>query len=123
LLGHKKYIIGVLVLLAVGWLGVRHYRCAKRGAAFGARVEAIERDAHNRLKPGTKKDDLIRFFVENKIPIDFYESEASGTITTSGCSPFGCGSDAAIIGVRVKVDEAGTVKSNPVVVGIYTNCL
>jgi hypothetical protein len=35
----------------------------------------------------------------------------------------GCGTDEALIGVRVKVDAEGTVTGEPKVVDMYTNCL
>jgi hypothetical protein len=36
--------------------------------------------------------------------------EAIGTLyTIGGCAPLGCGTDRALIGVRVKVDAVGTV--------------
>jgi len=35
----------------------------------------------------------------------------------------GCGTDDALIGVRVKVDADGTVTGEPEVVDMYTNCL
>ena len=51
-------------------------------------------------------------------------TEAIGTLyTTGGCSPFGCGSDRLLIGVRVRVDADGTVIGEPEVVSMYTDCL
>jgi hypothetical protein len=124
--GRKKSGIALTVALALallGWWGLARRRCHQRGAAFAARVEKLRQEAQTRLKPGTKKEDLLRFFAENDFPVAFDHSEASGTVSTSGCSPFGCGSDDAIIGVSVKVDPLGTVQSAPQVVGMYTNCL
>jgi hypothetical protein len=95
----------------------------QRGAAFRSRIEALETDARNKLRLGATKEVVQRFFADNKIPLTFYGSEALGTVAAAGCSPFGCGSDAAIIGVRVKVDESGAVQSTPHVIGMYTNCL
>jgi hypothetical protein len=46
-----------------------------------------------------------------------------GTLYTSGCGPLGCGTDSALIGVRVKLDSAGAVAEKPTVVGMYTDCL
>lgn len=97
--------------------------CKKRGAAYKAKVEKLEHDAHEKLVIGTKKDMVIRFFQENGIPVTFTRGEASGTIYTTGCAPSGCGSDAALLGLQVKVDDAGSVISEPHVGGIYTNCL
>jgi hypothetical protein len=97
--------------------------CKKRGAAYTARVETLKRDAHEKLSIGTKKDAVIRFFAENGIPITFVGDEATGTIYTTGCAPSGCGSDAALLDLRVKVDKLGTVMSEPVVGALYTDCL
>ena len=119
--------VGIVVVLLVNVVGClyrhRSAACRQRGDALSARVETLKREAHNKLKVGTKKDAVIRFFAENGIPATFNSSEASGTIHTSGCAPSGCGSDAALLGLRVKVDEAGTVVSEPTVGAIYTNCL
>jgi hypothetical protein len=57
------------------------------------------------------------------MPFRIFESEAFGSIETSGCAPFGCGSDVAVISVHVKLDEAGAAIEEPRVGGIYTNCL
>ena len=97
--------------------------CKQRGAAYDARVEKLKRDAHETLKVGTKKDAVIRFFKENGIPVTFSREEASGTIYTTGCAPSGCGSDDALIGLRVKVDQSGTVVAEASIGAIYTNCL
>ena len=54
------------------------------------------------------------------------DHEAAGTVYMKGlaeCENVACGDDSALIGVRVKVDIDGTVVSDPVVVGMYTNCL
>jgi hypothetical protein len=80
-------------------------------------------DANERLKIGTKKADVSQFFVENGIPFEISESEAIGTLRTSGCAPLGCGTDSALIGVRVKLDKAGAVTDAPKIVGMYTDCL
>jgi hypothetical protein len=86
-------------------------------------VETLKREAHEKLQIGTTKDAVSRFFAENGIPVTFNRDEASGTIYTSGCAPSGCGSDEALLGLRVKVNEAGTVVSEPVVGALYTDCL
>lgn len=97
--------------------------CKQRRAVYSARVEKLKRDAHGKLRVGTKKNAVISFFDENGIPVTFNRHEASGTIYTTGCAPSGCGSDAALLGLRVEVDETGTVVSEPVVGALYTNCL
>lgn len=117
-------LVIVLLIDPVGCL-YRHRSaaCKQRGDAYSARVETLKRDAHEKLRIGTKKDGVTRFFAENGIPVMFTRDEASGTIYTTGCAPSGCGSDAALLGLRVKIGEAGTVASEPVVAAIYTDCL
>ena len=82
------------------------------------------------MKIGATRDDVAHFFASESIPVDFVDlagkREAMGTIFVKGmaeCASVACGDDAALIGVRVDVDEKGTVLSEPVVVGMYTNCL
>jgi hypothetical protein len=119
--------VGLIIVLLISSVSCQHrYRsatCKQRGDAYSARVETLKRESHEKLKIGTRKDAVIRFFAENGIPVTFSRGEASGTIYTRGCAPLGCGSDAALLGLRVKVDEAGTVVSEPVVGAIYTDCL
>lgn len=116
--------IAVVLVISLGCL-YRHPNadCRQRGDALNARVEKLKLEAHNKLMIGTKKDAVIRFFSESGMPATFKRSEASGTTYTSGCAPSGCGTDVALLGLRVKVDEAGTVVSEPDVGAIYTNCL
>ncbi|MBZ5491200.1 MAG: hypothetical protein LAO76_09745 [Acidobacteriia bacterium] len=125
--GTKRAVLTSISVLIVCWLitGCRYRStvCKQRGVAYQARVKSLERAALEQLKIGTKKEDVVRFFAENKFPITFDRSSATGTIYTTGCSPTGCGTDEALIGLRVNLDKAGNVKSKPVVVGIYTNCL
>ena len=105
-------------------------RCKQRAADFEAREKRIEANAKISLKPGTKKADVTAFFASEKIPMDSYQiagrNQISGQVYVKGlteCSSVACGDDSAIIGVRVNVDENGTVVSDPVVVGMYTDCL
>ena len=117
----------IVVIVGVSWLGLRYFRsqidCKKLSAAFARQVENIKEDAHERLKIGTKKADVVRFFAEHSIPFTISESEARGTLWTSGCAPVGCGSDSALIGVSVKLDSGGAVTEEPTVIGTYTDCL
>ena len=114
----------VLLISSIGCLYRYHSAaCKQRGAAYSARVEALKQEAHEKLNIGSKKDAVVRFFAENGIPVTFTRDLAIGTIYPSGCAPTGCGSDAALLGLRVKVDDAGTVVSEPVVGSLYTNCL
>ena len=108
-----------------GFLMQKHHSpaCKQRGAALGARVEKLKRDAHEVLKLGAPKEIVTKFFEENGLPVSFTEKEATGTITVQGCSPTGCGSDDAWLGLRVDVDIFGTVVGPPQVGSIYTNCL
>jgi hypothetical protein len=97
--------------------------CKLREKSYQERAEKLKTDAHAALTIGTRKDAVVRFFEANGLPLTLTSSEASGTIHLLGCAPTGCGSDDAILGLRVKVDGAGTVISEPVVGGIYTDCL
>ena len=123
-------IVAVLVAsLGVSWFGRKQYNCQQRNAAFGRQIETIKQDAHAQIKRGTKKSEVARFFAEHSIPFSILGSEAFGTpeaigtLRTSGCAPFGCGSDVAEISVHVKLDEAGAATGEPTIGGIYTNCL
>jgi hypothetical protein len=115
----RKTILVLVVSGALCWFAVDRYRtsvaCKKRGMALANREETLKRRAHDSLKIGTKRTDVILFFTENDIPLSFDQFGASGIITTSGCAPFGCGADSAIIGVRVELDGEGNVKSEPIV--------
>ena len=73
---------------------------------------------------------MVRFFASEKVPLTFnpigQDREATGTLYFKGlaeCENLACGDDSALIGVRVKVDVDGTVASDPVVIGMYTDCL
>jgi len=90
----------------------------------------MQRDARNSLKVGTTKEDVARFFASENTPLTINESgqnhEAIGTLYFKGlaeCQNVACGDDSALIGIRVKVDANGTVVSDPVVIGMYTDCL
>ena len=117
----------IVVIVGVSWLGLRYFRsqsdCKKLSAAYARQIENIKEDTHERLKIGTKKADVARFFAEHNIPFTVSESEVRGTVRTFGCAPFGCGSDAALIGVSVKLDPAGAVTEEPTVIDMYTDCL
>jgi len=121
------FAASLVALSAVGCalLLYRHQSpaCKQRGAALAARIQKLSEDARDTLKIGVKKDVVVRFFAENGIPLTFARGEATGTISVTGCAPSGCGTDDAILGLRVKVDKEGSVVSEPVVGGIYTNCL
>jgi hypothetical protein len=125
----KALAIGVALCLAVAviagaiWLERRHLDCKRRSAAFVKQVEDIRRDAREELKVGANKADVARFYQEHGIHFFVSNSEATGTLLTSGCSPLGCGTDEALIGVRVKLNEQGTVIEEPQVVDLYENCL
>ena len=104
--------------------------CKKRAAEFRDKVDLMQRDAKNSLKAGTKKDEVVRFFASKNVPLTFdqmgQDHWAMGTLYFRGlaeCENFACGDDSALIGVRVKVDINGTVVSEPVVIGMYTDCL
>jgi hypothetical protein len=119
--------IALAIVLLAGIFAWRNHQtqvsCKKRGDAFEARVEALKRDAREKLRIGTKKDAVVHFFSDHGIPVTFSQGQAEGTIYTEGCSPFGCGTDQALLGLRIDVDEAGTVISTPNIGSMYTNCL
>ena len=149
----RKLCIAAIVLLAIGvvsWFASDKFRdlvllavrgayiaarpnspqCKKRAEEFQAKVEVIKRDAKKSLKVGAKKDDVARFFASENIPPTFDQigpdHEATGTIYFKGiaeCENLACGDDSSLIGVRVKVDIDGTVLADPVVIGMYTDCL
>jgi hypothetical protein len=108
-------IVGIVVIMGFSWLGFTKYRCSQRNAALGRQVESIKHDAQETLKIGSRKADLDRFFAAHGIPFSIVESQAFGSIQTTGCAPFGCSSDAAFITIRVKLDELGSVKQEPTV--------
>ena len=122
-------VAALVATLGVSWFGLRQHNCHQRNALFGRQIETIKQDARAQIKRGTKKSDVARFFAEHSIPFSIVGSgafgtpEAIGTLSTSGCAPFGCGSDAGVITVHVKLDEAGAATEEPTVGGIYTNCL
>ncbi|HEX5434477.1 MAG TPA: hypothetical protein VFY05_09595 [Candidatus Angelobacter sp.] len=122
-------VAAVLVVSCVlfGWMFYRYQStsCKERRKAYEIRVDSLKRDARTALRIGTHQEDVIRFFQENGFPVSFDNgmSEYEGTIRTKGCAPAGCGSDDALLGLRVKVDSTGTVVGEPVVGTLYTNCL
>jgi hypothetical protein len=117
----------VIALLLTLTSCVPHYHpagCEKVTDIATGREEALEREARESLKIGTKKDAVIRFFESQEIPVRFDRNEAIGEIHIhGGCAPKGCGTDDLLLGLRVHVDAAGTVLSEPVVVSMFTDCL
>ena len=97
--------------------------CEERGVAYVNRIEKLRQDARQTLVVGSKKDVVIKFFARNGMDVAFVAGEATGHISTTGCAPVPCGSDAAVIVLRVNVDSSGTVKAEPVVIARYINCL
>jgi hypothetical protein len=131
----KRILIGTFALLTLailawgysqfGWMFYRYHStaCQQRGKAYQERIEKLKRDARERLRIGTPKEDVMRFFKENGLPVSLDGDEYEGTIYTDGCAPAGCGSDAALLGLRVKADSSGAVAGEPIVGALYTNCL
>ncbi len=117
----------IVAVAVVSWFALKLYRdqvaCNKRSVAFALQVESIKHEANEKLSIGTKRGDVSRFFAEHGIPLQIVESEAMGTLYTVGCGSLGCGTDSALIGVRVKLNSAGSVTEKPTVVGMYANCL
>src|SRR6266567_138880 len=60
-------LVGLGMALLISVLGCRYEStaCKQRGAAYSARREALERGANEKLRVGTKKDAVIRFFAES----------------------------------------------------------
>lgn len=131
----KRILIGTFALLTLailawgysqfGWVFYRYHSaaCQQRGKAYEARIETLKREARERLTIGTPKEDVMRFFEENGLPVSVHGNEYEGTISMDGCAPAGCGSDAALLGLRVKADSRGAVAGAPIVGALYTNCL
>ncbi len=130
----KLAIVAVLALVLLTWAfyqyGWAFYRyqstaCKVQGKEYSARVEKLKRDARERLRIGTNREQVVQFFRDNGLPVSFdtINNEYEGTIYTKGCAPAGCGSDDALLGLRVKVDSSGMVVGEPIIGAIYTNCL
>jgi|SRR5882724_2256983 len=123
------FALFIVLAGVVGWFGTKQYRCKRRNAEFSRRIEIVEKDAREQLKVGTRKDAVARFYKEHEIPFEVVRFDDTGfqaigtLLTIGGCAPLGCGTDDALIGVRVKVDAEGTVTEEPKVVNMYTNCL
>lgn len=117
----------IVAVAAVSWFALKLCRgqiaCNERSEAFELRVKSIEHDADEKLSIGAKSGDVSQFFAERGIPFRIDESEAIGTLYTVGCGPLGCGTDSALIGVRVKLDSADAVRAKPTVIGMFTDCL
>lgn len=75
--------------LQYGWVFYRYHSaaCKERGKAYAARVEKLKREAHERLRIGTPKDDVIRFFHENGLPVSLDGDEYEGTDLHGGLCP------------------------------------
>jgi hypothetical protein len=121
-------IVGLLVVIggSLFWIGIRqHLRkeaCKQRGAALNARVELLRQQANAQLQIGSRKNSVVRFLTEKGFHVDVIGSDIEGTEFTNGCAPLGCGTDDAIIGIRVSVGRDGTLVSEPVVISMYTSC-
>ena len=118
-------LVFVLLINSVGCL--RNHRnsiCMQREDASNLRVETLKREAHEALKIGTTKEAVIRFFAKRAIPVTFDRNQASGSIyVVGGCAPRGCGTNRMLLGLRVGVDETGTVVSEPIVVSFFADCV
>jgi hypothetical protein len=128
MLGRKRAMLAAwAVVMLCGLMAgcrPRSMACKQRGIALNSQVDALKRTAIERLKVGMTKDDVIHFYAENNFSFSFDKSfGATGSIRTYGCSPTGCGTDEFVIVLTVKLDESGSVKSEPIIGGGYTNCL
>jgi hypothetical protein len=135
----KRIIIPILAVLIVvatllalgyhryGWMFYKYESaaCKAQGKAYGERIQKLKRDARDRLGAGAKREEVIRVFQENGLPVSFdkVNNEYEGTITIKGCSPAGCGTDNGILSILVKVDSSGKVVAEPVVSDLYIDCL
>jgi hypothetical protein len=98
--------------------------CERTNGEFTGRIEAMKQDAREQLKIGTRKAGVSQFFTEHGMTFGVRGLEVSGQLyTTGGCAPVGCGTDRALIGVRVKIAQDGTVTGDPEVVAMYLDCL
>jgi hypothetical protein len=116
-------IVAIVAIMGFSWLGFRKYRCSQRGAVLRLQVGGLKRDAQQTLKIGSDKTELEHFFTAHGVSFSIVDSQAFGSIQTTGCAPFGYGSDAAFITIRVKVDGLGSVKQEPIVGAVYKDCL
>ena len=102
--------------------------CKHRGKTYETRVEQLRKDAHEQLNSGTKQDVVKQFFEAHGLPFDVFgqgdHKEAIGTVhVQGGCAPFGCGSEDALIGLRVELGLEGSLVAEPVIGSQFTNCL
>lgn len=121
--GTFRLAMVVMAVVGIAWMGVRSFRCWRRGEAFSRQVQSIRADANQQLKIETKREDVARFFEQHSVPFVTYENMAEGGLSTTGCAPFGCGADRAMLRVQVKLDAAGAVTEEPRVFGMYLDCL
>ena len=102
--------------------------CKQRAEAYRSRVTQLKKDAHEKLRIGTREDTVNEFFEAHGLPFNVFRSgnhkEGVGTIQVQGgCAPRGCGSEDALIGLRVELSLDGTIIAEPVVGAEFTNCL
>jgi hypothetical protein len=102
--------------------------CKQRAEAYQARVQQLRRDAQEQLKIGTGQDVVQQFFKVRGFPFDVVRDgdheEAIGTVyVQGGCAPVGCGSENALIGLRVELSLDGSLAREPVVGAQFTDCL
>ena len=104
--------------------------CKQRSAELQRRVDRLKADAQSTLKAGATRTEVAGFFASESIPLKYEsiggQTYAAGQVFVAGlpeCATIACGDDSALIGVRVEVDSGGAVVSDPVVVGMYTDCL
>lgn len=124
---NRIILAALIIVIFVAGIGVKQYRrriyCAKQNAALRQQLDRLEDDAREQLRIGADKDQIIRFFERHQMSATFHRGKASGDLRTTGCAPFGCGADTAIIGVSIAIDSQERVSGEPHVSGIYTDCL
>jgi hypothetical protein len=102
--------------------------CKQRTEAYQARVEQLTKDAREQLKIGTKQEVVKQFFEAHGLPFDIlrHGDHKEATVTVylkGGCAPRGCGSEDALIGLRVELSPDGSLVTEPVIGAQFTNCL
>ena len=119
------FVTAVVVLVGchTPFYRYQNAECKQRGKTYAERAEHLKHEAGEVLKVGAKRQVVMSFFEQQGLPATFTGNEITGTIRLKGCAPAGCGTDDAILGLRVEVDKEGTVVSKPIVGAIYTNCM
>ena len=112
----------VIVSILGMWWCRREQECRRRNGQLTAQKESVRIALSRALPRGSTLDQVNAFYSKISVEPFTLGSERNGTIYTSGCGPFRCGSDAALIGITVKLDSNERVESTNVM-AMYTDCL